>query len=397
MELLFEQSHRLIEATSLEFKRFLFEKINWKSRLIGIKGARGTGKTTLALQYLKLQGVANTKTLYISLDDLYFSTHTLKDTITAFYKQGGKIIVMDEVHKYKSWAQEIKNAYDFFPDIQLIFTGSSIIDIAKQEGDLSRRAVMYELPGMSFREYLLAKKILDVAPISLDTILKEPLSVNQLFPTAFRPYTYFGEYLQTGYYPFALEDTSVLHQQINQLVRTIIEVDMAEVEQFDLRNAKKILQLVAIIAQQVPFKPNISSLAEKTSIHRNSINNYLYFLEKAKLISLLHAAGNSIATLQKPEKIYLDNTTLLAAIGNSANEIGTVRETFFYSQLKVNHAVTYSGIGDFMIDQHFTFEVGGMSKKQQQIEGISNAWVVKDQLETYAYQSLPLWWFGMLY
>lgn len=397
MDILFEQSQRLIEATSLEFKRFLFEKISWKSRLIGIKGARGTGKTTLVLQYLKQQSTATVRTLYISLDDLYFSTHSLKDTITAFYKLGGKIIVMDEVHKYKTWAQEIKNAYDFFPDIQLIFTGSSIIDIAKQEGDLSRRAVMYELPGMSFREYLTAKKILDIAPISLNSILTEPQSVNHHFSANFRPYAYFGEYLKTGYYPFALGDTSVLHQQINQLVRTIIEVDMAEVEQFDLRNAQKILQLIAIIAQQVPFKPNISSLAEKTSIHRNSINNYLYFLEKAKLISLLHTAGNSVATLQKPEKIYLDNTTLLAAIGNSNNEAGTVRETFFYSQLKVNHTVAYSGIGDFIVDQRYTFEVGGYTKKQQQVEGISNAWVVKDQLESYTYKSLPLWWFGMMY
>lgn len=394
---LLEQSERLVTNVSLDFKRYLFDVIQWNNRLIGIKGARGTGKTTLLLQWIKGQNLPTEKAAYFSLDDLYFTNHSLKETVSLFYKNGGLILVLDEVHKYKNWSQEIKNCYDFYPDLKIIFTGSSIIDIAKQEGDLSRRALLYELVGLSFREYLTMLHIIDLPVLSLDDLLFSSSDIKKMIPNNFRPLNHFGTYLNYGYYPFGLADTASVHQRINQLIRTIVEIDMAEVKDFDIRNAKKILQLIYVIAQQVPFKPNISNLAIKTGIHRNSLNNYLYYLEQAKIISLLFPTGNSIAILQKPEKIVLNNTTLLHALAEEKSLVGTVRETFFVSQLQTFHKVALSKQADFIIDGKYTFEVGGKSKGQKQIEGIENAWIVQDDIELPLLNSIPLWLIGFLY
>jgi len=394
---LLEQSERLVSSVSLDFKRYLFNFIKWENRLIGIKGARGTGKTTLLLQWVKEQNLPAEKAAYFSLDDLYFTANTLKDTVSQFYKNGGVILVLDEVHKYKNWSQEIKNCYDFYPDLKIIFTGSSIIDIAKQEGDLSRRALLYELVGLSFREYLMMLHIIDLPILSLDDLLFNSTAIKKKIPNDFRPLKHFGNYLNYGYYPFGLADTTSVHQRINQLIRTIVEIDMAELKDFDIRNAKKLLQLIYVIAQQVPFKPNISNLAIKTGIHRNSLNNYLYYLEQAKIISLLFPTGNSIAILQKPEKIVLNNTTLLHALAEEKSLVGTVRETFFVSQLQTFHKVQLSKQADFLIDGKYTFEVGGKSKGQKQIEGIENAWIVKDDIELPMLNTIPLWMIGLLY
>lgn len=397
MNTLLEQSERLIDSINLDFKRYLFDFIQWDSRLIGIKGARGTGKTTLLLQWIKEQNLATEKAAYFSLDDLYFTEHSLKDTVAQFYKNGGIILALDEVHKYKNWSLEIKNVYDFFPDLKIIFTGSSIIDISKQEGDLSRRALMYELPGLSYREYLSMLGIINLPILSLDDLLFNSTEIKKKIPNSFRPLEHFSAYLNYGYYPFGLVDYSSAYQRINQLIRTIVEVDMAELKDFDIRNAKKLLQLVYVIAQQVPFKPNISSLAAKIGIHRNSLNNYLHYLDQAKIISLLYPAGNSTAVLQKPEKIFLNNTTLLAALAEQQSNIGTVRETFFLSQLLPLHKVHLPKQGDFFVNGKYTFEVGGKGKGQKQVSALENAWVVKDDIEFPMLKTIPLWMFGLLY
>lgn len=397
MNTLFEQSEYLLGTIKDDFKRFLFDEIKWNNRLIGIKGARGTGKTTLALQWLKHQNLPVSKAAYFSLDDLYFTTHSLKETVSLFHKQGGKILVLDEVHKYRNWSVEIKNIYDFYTDIKIIFTGSSIIDISRQQGDLSRRAVIYELPGLSYREFLSFKYNIQLPVISLDQLLTDAAAIKKKLPDTFRPLEYFHEFLHTGYYPFMIEDKDTVHQKINQLIRTIVEFDMAELKDFDIRNAKKMLQLMYVIAQQVPFKPNLVALAEKTSIHRNSLNNYLHYLEQAKLISLLQPAGRSVSILQKPEKIYLNNTNLLYALAEQQVEIGHLRETFFLSQLFVVSKVHMPKQGDFFVDNTFTFEVGGKGKSKKQIAEIENAWVVKDDLEFPVGGQLPLWMFGLLY
>lgn len=397
MNTLLEQSEYLLSNTSLDFKRFLYDEIKWNNRLIGIKGARGTGKTTLGLQWLKEQDLPASKAAYFSLDDLYFTNHSLKETVAQFHKQGGKLLVLDEVHKYKNWSTEIKNIYDIYSGIKIVFTGSSIIDISKQEGDLSRRAIIYELPGLSYREFLLLKYKIKLPVFSLEKIIHEDTTLRKLFPNPFRPLEHFNEYLQTGYYPFMMEDNETVHQKINQLIRTIVEYDMAELKDFDIRNAKKVLQLIYVIAQQVPFKPNLVTLSGKTDIHRNSLNNYLHYLEQAKLISTLQPAGKSTAILQKPEKIYLNNTNLLFALAEQQVDTGNLRETFFLSQLNVLNKISMPKKGDFFINNKYTFEVGGKDKSSKQVTGIKNAWVVKDNLEYPIGNELPLWIFGLLY
>jgi predicted AAA+ superfamily ATPase len=397
MNTILEQSEFILSNTTLDFNRFLLKGIKWSNRLIGIKGARGTGKTTLSLQWLKQQDLPVTKAAYFSLDDLYFTDHSLKETVQQFYKQGGKILVLDEVHKYKNWSTEIKNIYDVYTELKIIFTGSSIIDISKQEGDLSRRAVMYELPGLSYREFLSLRYKIQLPVFSLNEILKDASILKKQLSDSFRPLEYFNEYLRTGYYPFMIEDAETVHQKINQLIRTIVEYDMAELKEFDVRNAKKILQLMYVIAQQVPFKPNLVALAEKTNIHRNSLNHYLHYLEQAKLISLLQPAGKSTSVLQKPEKIYLNNTNLLYALAEQQVDKGNLRETFFLSQLNAVSKIAMPKQGDFFVDNKYTFEVGGKDKSKRQITGVKNAWVVKDDLEFPVGNELPLWMFGLLY
>lgn len=394
---LLEQSERLINNTSLDFKRYLYDVVRWENRMIGIKGARGTGKTTLILQWLKEQYLPAEKAAYFSLDDLYFTQHTLKETVDQFYKNGGLILALDEVHKYPNWSQEIKNIYDFYPGLKVIFTGSSIINLSKQKGDLSRRVLMYELHGLSFREYLSMQGIIQLKPIELMDLLSNASAIKRKMDKQFRPLEHFSEYLKFGYYPFGLIDIPSIPQRINQLVRAIVEIDMAELKDFDIRNAKKLLQLIYVIAQQVPFKPNVSSLALKTDIHRNSLNHYFHYLEQAKIISLLYPTGRSTAVLQKPEKIFLNNTTLLNALAETQPEIGTMRETFFLSQIKVAHKIQLPKQGDFIVNGKYLFEIGGKGKGQKQIEELNNAWIVKDDIEAPIGKALPLWMFGLLY
>jgi len=397
MNELLEQSDRLINSVSMNFNRYLMDEINWDNRLIGIKGARGTGKTTMLLQWLRKLKLPPSKVAYLSIDDMYFTVNSLLDTGRDFHLKGGKVLVLDEVHKYPGWAREVKNLYDRYSDLQIVFTGSSIINISKQEGDLSRRALIYELHGLSYREYLLLNKISNVGRISLQTIINTDKSLRDLFQKDFRPMEYFQDYLAYGYYPFSVEDKEGYPQRLRQLVRNIVESDMAELKGFDIRNAKKMLQLIYIIAQQVPFKPNIIKLAEKSRIHRNSVSNYLYFLEEARLINMLYPSGSSIATLQKPEMIYLNNTNLMFAMASGKPMTGSIRETFFYSQLIVQHKVRHPKASDFEIDGRYIFEIGGKNKGRGQIQGLKNAYIVKDNMEYPVGNALPLWLFGFLY
>jgi len=394
---LLENSDRLVQKVQVKFKRYLFELINPNNQLSGIKGARGTGKTTLLLQWLHQLRLPASKAAYFTLDDLYFLSNTLVDTGQDFYQQGGKLLVLDEVHKYPQWAREIKVLYDRYSDLQIIFTGSSIIDISRQEGDLSRRALMYELHGMSYREYLLMNELANPPLLSLNQITQSGESLRGLFPEQFRPLSHFEAYLKFGYYPFANEDLQGYFQRLRQLVRLIVEYDMAEIKGFDIRNARKMLQLLHIIAGQVPFKPNLIKLSEKSGIHRNSIGNYLYFLEEARLVKLLYPSGSSIATLQKPEKIFLNNTNLMFALATEKPSIGAVRETFAYSQLNVAHTVTQPKTTDFEIDNDLKFEIGGSGKGTKQIAGLQNAYIVKDNIEYPVANAIPLWMIGLLY
>jgi predicted AAA+ superfamily ATPase len=397
METLLQKSQFLVSQSRLDFKRYLYSQIKWNNRLIGIKGARGTGKTTILLQYIKELNLKATEAAYFTLDDLYFTTNSLVETAEAFYRGGGKYLFLDEVHKYPSWSRHIKNLYDFYPDLKIVFTGSSIIDIAREEADLSRRVLMYDLHGLSYREYLSLRGILKVEPFGIGELLEPAKAWQKAFPPHFRPLQYFTDYLQHGYYPFFAEDVDSLPDRIQQLIRIIVEYDMAELHDFDIRNARKMLQLFYVLASNVPYKPNITELAKKSAVHRNTVTNYLSFLEQARLIRQLYYSGISIVALQKPEKIYLNNTNLSYALTDIEPNEGNLRETFFASQVAAKYKLSYSNTGDFMVNGKWTFEIGGKNKSLKQLDGVENGYRVIDDVEFPANDALPLWIFGFLY
>jgi len=397
MEPLLVKSEGLVRKTPMQFSRYLLKEIRWNNRLIGIKGARGTGKTTLLLQRLRSLGLPAAQGAYFSLDDLYFTQNRFSATIEQFYREGGKVVFLDEVHKYPGWAREVKNLHDFYPDLQIVFTGSSIIDLAKEEGDLSRRALMYELHGLSFREYLSLSGLLHFEPISLNDLLNGKPGIRDLFPAGFHPLEHFKPYLSYGYYPFFTEDREGFHQRLEKLVRVVIEYDMAEIKDFNPRNARKLLLLFFILSANVPFKPNLTQLANKAEIHRNTVLNYLIYLENARLIRLMYPPGAGLSLLQKPEKIYLNNTNLAFALAPASPNTGNLRETFFQNQLQCRHEVNVPEKGDFLVDNKYLFEIGGKQKTHHQISGIPDSFAVRDEMEFPAGKSIPLWLFGCLY
>lgn len=397
MEQLLLKSDHLVRRTAMSFRRQALPAINWANRLVGVKGARGTGKTTLLLQRLRELGLPAGQAAYFSLDDLYFTTHALAPVLEQFYRQGGRYAFLDEVHKYPGWAREIKNLYDFYPQLQIAFTGSSIIDLAREEADLSRRALLHELPGLSYREFLIFNGYFKPPVLKLADILHPDNAWRDALPPDFRPLEQFRNYLNYGYYPFSQEDREGYHQRLQQMVRQVVEYDMAELQGFDARNARKLLQLLFILSANVPYQPNLTKLAQEADIHRNTVLNYLLYLEQARLIRLVQAPGAGLGLLRKPEKVYLDNTNLAYALYPTEPNLGNLRETFFLSQVQTLHQVAAPPKGDFLLDGRWTIEIGGPGKTFDQIGAEPNAFVVRDELDFPAGRILPLWVFGMLY
>jgi predicted AAA+ superfamily ATPase len=367
----------------------MYAKFPWNSRMAGLVGPRGVGKTTMLLQYIKEQN--GTDLLYVSADDIYFSNHRLTDVADEFYKNGGKRLFIDEIHKYKDWSVELKNMYDFYPDLQVCFTGSSILDIRKGMADLSRRALMFSMQGFSFREYLKFEHDIDVGVHSFEEIISNHIS---LIDNIEHPLPLFREYLLKGYYPMVKEDNLAI--RLGQILNLTLEVDIPQFANLSVTTARKLKKLLLVVAESVPFKPNFVSLAGKLEVSRNSLEEYLTFMEDAGLISRLRDQAEGIIGLGKVEKIYLDNSNLIYYLSAKEPEIGNIRETFFMNQTRVNNAVVSSAVADFKIDK-YTFEVGGKSKSQQQIKNTPNAFIVKDNIE-YGYKNVvPLWAFGLNY
>ena len=379
----------VLRSVPMDFYRYMFYRINWENRLLGLVGPRGVGKTTLVLQHI-LKDLNRNETLYVTADDLYFSNHTLVDLADEFSRLGGKVLVIDEIHKYKEWSRELKLIYDYHLSLNVIFTGSSILDITKGSSDLSRRTVMYQMQGLSFREYLQMFHQISLPIYTLDEILSHKVKV----PEDFRPYAYFQTYLKSGYYPFAKEDDFDIRLQ--QVVRNTLETDILQFAEINVATARKLKQLLAIISQSVPFKPNMSNLATMINAGRNSLADYFLYMEEAGLIAQLRDDTGGIRGLGKVDKVYLDNTNLIYVLGEKEANIGNVRETFFYNQLRVNQDVVTSSVSDFQIGEN-TFEIGGKNKKQKQLHGVTNGYVVKDDIETGYLNVIPLWQFGLNY
>lgn len=398
MENLRLKSNLIVQQQSMDIVRPLAKTIDWTDRLISILGARGTGKTTLILQHIKATYGLSKEVLYITMDDIYFTDNLLSDLAQEFKQNGGKTLFIDEVHKYPNWAREIKNIYDFYKDLNIVFTGSSIMDISRQNIDLSRRAVQYELTGLSYREFLSFTGVANLMPFTLNDLLNNHIEISHQIISNFKPLQHFSDYLKHGYYPFFTENISTYHLKLEKVVRLIIEEDLQFIAGFNPHHARKIYQLLYILSTNVPFKPNISNLSEKTGISRNMIVEYLYYLSNAKLINSLSAAGKSISTLQKPDKIFLENTNLSFALSPNNTDKGSIREAYFMNQLKnAGHEINLPLKGDFFVDDKLTFEIGGKGKSAKQLTGIENSFIAIDDLEAGIGNKIPLWMFGLLY
>lgn len=389
MERQYEFFYRKLKNTPVEFFRYKYNQIKWESRAFGLVGPRGVGKSTMLLQYIK-QNLDTKDTLYVSADNLYFAEHKLVDLADRFVKMGGKHLFIDEIHKYEGWSRELKQIYDSYDDLQIVISGSSILDIYKGMADLSRRMPIYEMQGLSFREYLRLFHSIDVPVYSLKDILTHKAVISGVE----HPLPLFHDYLKRGYYPFGRD--AEFEIELMQVINQTMEIDIPMHIKANVSVGRKLKSLIMVVSKSVPFKPVMQKLADVTGISRNDIPDYLIYMERAGMISQLRNATGGLRGLGKVEKLYLDNTNLIYALAPEHADIGNVRETFFMNQTRVCNDVRSSDISDFEIDNK-VFEIGGRKKGQKQIENASDGYIVKDDIESGYANVIPLWAFGLNY
>lgn len=392
MNRLIETYRLLLNRVNTDFVRYLHDKINWENRLVSILGARGTGKTTLLLQHIKMCDDHATS-LYVTADDFYFTTHRLFDLAKEFYQSGGKKLYIDEIHKYNGWSSEIKNIYDLLPDLRIVYTGSSILDLEQGGADLSRRKVEYHLKGLSFREYLNITLHENLPSYSLEDVLAGKVA----FPyVEHRPLALFKQYLKVGYYPYFIESDDY-SLRLRSVLKQVVEFDIPSFAKMNITSSAKLKKLLYVVAQSVPFKPNFSVLERELGISRNILPDYLMYLEKAQLITMIREKATGIKILQKIDKIYLNNPNLFYVLADGEPNIGTIRENIFIQFLQDLHPIVSSPTqADFEVND-YTFEVGGKNKTTQQIKELENSYLVKDDIEYATSREIPLWMFGFLY
>jgi len=387
---LFNYMQSRMKLISTKFHRYLYDTINWESRLVGIVGPRGVGKSTMVLQYIK-EHYNQGEALYVDADNSYFTNHTLYQLADEFVKDGGRHLFIDEVHKYERWSQELKQIYDTHPDLKVTYTGSSVLDILKGEADLSRRSLVFTMQGLSFREYLELFHDIKVQAYSLEEILALKVEI----PGVNHPLPLFRSYLQSGYYPFSLEGD--FEQRLQHVIVQTVEQDILQyIQDMKASTARKLRRMLTIVSEVAPVKPNADNLARELSISKNNVSDYLALLERAGMLGQLRDETGGLRGLGKVEKVFVDNSNLMYTLSDGNPNIGNVRETFFYNQTRVNMPVVSSRESDFKIGK-YTFEVGGRKKGNKQIENIPDAYIVKDDIE-YGYQNIiPLWNFGLNY
>jgi uncharacterized protein len=398
MESLVIKYRGLLASVDTAFTRQLYTQINWKARAIRIDGARGVGKSTLMLQYIK-KNLPVADTLYLTLDDLYFRNHTLTEVAEEFYQQGGRYLFLDEVHKYAHWQTEVKNLIDFNKHVKLVISGSSILALQRSQTDLSRRVVNYTLPGLSFREYLALQHSLVLPMFTLKDLLANHEDIaDGLIKKITAPLAKYRHYLQYGVYPFFLEGEADYFVRINQLINLIIDYDLIEARAMEGSTLGQLKKLLYLISRSVPFSPNTNKLAEDLKITRVRILDMLHVLEQAQLIRNLRSSVHGVSLLNKPDKIYLNNTNLIHALADGKPDKGNIRETVFFAHVQdAGITVQYPKSGDFLIDGTYSIEVGGKDKSGKQLKSSKDVYVVADDLERGVGNKIPLWLFGFLY
>lgn len=390
MNALYEYQQLILSQINISFLRYKYYELDWTRRVFGIVGPRGVGKTTMVLQYIK-QKLSLQDSLYITLDHIYFSTHTLIDVADKFYKEGGKHLIIDEVHKAFNWSVQLKQIIDSYPNMQIIFTGSSILDIYRGVADLSRRAPIYEMQGLSFREYLVLYHDIQTPTWNLDDLINHRVTLTNVE----HPLPLFNDYLKRGYYPFE-RIASDFSTNLMQVINRTMETDIPLYANINISVARKLQNLLVVIAESVPFKPNYKKLAEVTGISRNDIADYIYYMERAGMLMSLHDTTQGIRSIGKSHKLYVDNTNLMYVLSPENIDKGNLRETFFLNQMRVKYPVIASQKTDFEIG-NYVFEVGGKNKNQKQLDNNPNGYIVKDDIEFGYRNVIPLWAFGLTY
>ncbi len=386
---------RLLQETEVKTFRYLYSDIDWNERCIAIIGAKGVGKTTMLLQHIKATFEDKNKVLYASLDNSWFAKHTIFELADEFYMNGGTHLFLDEIHHYPNWTTEIKNIYDSFPKLKIVFTGSSLLQIYKSTADLSRRVVYENLEGLSFREFLKFEKVGDFPAFSLKEIVENHQNIAFQITENIKIMPLFKKYLKYGYYLFYKEGLKKYDIKLQEAVNNVIDIDIPAIENIEFASRHKLKRLLAILSTLVPYTPKITDLSIAIDSNRNNTVKYLSLLANAKLLNLVSYKNKTIGDLTKPDKVLLNNTNLSYLYGDNAN-IGSARETFFVNQLSVIADVILAPQGDFIVG-NYTFEVGGKNKSFEQIKDIPNSFVVADDIEIGHKNKIPLWLFGLLY
>ena len=394
LEELREYQRKIFKKIDFKYKRY-FHNLNLDKKLVGIIGARGVGKTTFLIQYLKELDIPFSKKLYISADII--TIPSLYEVAEAFYKEEGKILIIDEIHKYKNFEIELKKIYDLL-DLRVIFSGSSALKLDNAKADLGRRAIVYELEGLSFREFVELSKDIILPKFTLEQILTEHQDIAYELLEKFNLTLLFKEYIKSGYYPFYFEDKDDYLIRLNETINTVIEVDIPSIYPIEYDSINNLKRLVRLICTSHPYTPNLKELLNKMNMQDSykGLYRFLHYLDRAKVFSLARAKTKGDNIFTKPDKIYLNNTNLHFAYCDK-NNIGTSREVFFYSMLKVDHNITIPKKGDFLVDDTYLFEVGGKTKTFKQIQDIDNSFVIADDIEIGNKNKIPLWLFGFLY
>jgi len=399
MERLFQLQNRLLDRTPMLIVRECAKQINWNTQLLSIRGPKGVGKSTMILQHIRSTFPKGDRSyLYCKLDSGYFANHSLSELVEKFSMEGGKYLFLDEVHKYENWSTEIKDIYDYYPDLQVVISGSSLLSMMEGDVDLSRRCVSHDIQGLSFREYLQFYKKITLPAYTLDQILTQAGDICSEVNAVCKPVKEFHEYLNVGYYPYYQKNQIDYYDIIEQVVNYIIDDEMPRICRVELGNTRKIKALLYVLAQSEPFQVDISRLSIQSELKRETILNYLQHMQKAKLLNLVYSDIKNVKKLQKPDKIYIADTNMLHALTNAPIKVGTVRETFAVNQLSFAHDVEYGRKqGDFRIDGHYTFEVGGEDKDYTQIADLPDSYILADNIEYASGHKLPLWLIGLIY